>query len=100
MLTEYESILPELSEKPTPWSRTEAQRIAERDGLGKLGESHWRLIDTLRQHFVQYGAIPPAQLACSANHMTPHCIEELFLSPQAARRISGLPEPGEEARLG
>ena len=61
MTTVYESIAKELTDvfEVMPWSEEKAQRIAAEDGLGELTEAHWRVIHTLREHFVQYGAMPP-----------------------------------------
>jgi len=69
-----------------------------RDGIGELKEEHWKIIDTLRSHFIQYGAMPPMHMACVVNHLDPHCVEELFHNAREAWTVAGLPDPGEEAR--
>jgi tRNA 2-thiouridine synthesizing protein E len=88
-----ESVMPQ-----GPWSHEYAQEIALRDGIGPLSDEHWRVIDTLRNHFVQYGAMPPMRLACVVNHLDPHCVEQLFHNAREAWTVAGLPDPGEEAR--
>lgn len=99
MTTQFELLTPVATPSPRqPWSEEVAQQIALHDGLGELSDAHWRVIHTLRNHFVQYGALPPMRLACSTNHLEPHCVEHLFHTPQEAWTVAGLPDPGEEAR--
>ncbi len=81
-----------------PWSHEYAEKIALLDGIGPLNDEHWRVIDTLRNHFVQYGAMPPMRLACVVNNLDPHCVEQLFHTDREAWKLAGLPDPGEEAR--
>jgi tRNA 2-thiouridine synthesizing protein E len=99
MTTEFESMLSAQAGvvTHTPWSEELAQRIAAADGLGELTEAHWKVIHTLREHFVQYGALPPMGLVCSSNHLDPLCADELFHSASEAWHVAGLPEPGAEA---
>ena len=98
MTTEFESVVdmqPE-AEMTAPWSEAVAQRIATNDGLGELTEAHWKVIHTLREHFVQYGALPPMRLACGVNQLAPQCAEELFHGAYEAWHVAGLPDPGAE----
>ena len=105
MTTEYESVVAMDTEVEaetetfTPWSEERAQQIAIASGLGQLSKVHWKVIHTLREHFVQYGAMPPMGLACGMNSLEPHCAEELFKSANEARHVAGLPEPGAEAAV-
>ncbi len=101
MTTEFESVVglePKVEiEAFTPWSEERAQQIATDHGLGELNEAHWKVIHTLREHFVQYGAVPPMRLACGMNRLDSKCAEELFHSANEAWQVAGLPEPGTEA---
>ncbi|MEN8169306.1 MAG: TusE/DsrC/DsvC family sulfur relay protein [Pseudomonadota bacterium] len=98
MTTVYESIRAKLhgTTEQTLWSEEMAQCIAAEDGLGELTEAHWKVIHTLRQHFVQYGALPPKELACGINSLESHCVDELFNSSHKAWHVAGLPAPGSE----
>ncbi len=98
MTTEFESVvgLEPKGEGFTPWSEELAQQIAIASGVGELSEAHWKVIRTLRQHFVQYGAMPPMGVACGMSSLATHCAEELFPSANEAWHIAGLPEPGSE----
>jgi tRNA 2-thiouridine synthesizing protein E len=80
-----------------PWTERMAEELAVADGIGWLGEEHWRVIRFLREHFVQYGAAPPMHVACVHNSLDPHCVERLFHGGREAWRIAGLPDPGSEA---
>ncbi len=79
------------------WNEQLARNIASADGIGPLGEAHWRVIRYLRQHFVQYGAAPPMHVACVQNNLDPHCVDKLFHGAREAWRVAGLPDPGSEA---
>ena len=81
-----------------PWNEARAQQLAERDGIGTLGEAHWQVIQTLRSHFAHYGTLPPMRIACSSNHLEPHCVEHLFHTAEEALTIAGLPDPDDEVR--
>lgn len=99
MTTEYESLMSLQADatQQTPWNEELAQRVAAEEGLGVLTEAHWKVIHTLREHFVQYGALPPRNLVCGANRLEPHCMDELFHGDREAWHVAGLPEPGSEA---
>ena len=101
MTTEYECMVNVSDDdmEYVPWSEELAQRIAAEDGLGELTESHWKVIHTMRQHFVQYGALPPQRLACGINSLEPHCVDALFNGSTEAWHVAGLPAPGSEAAV-
>lgn len=83
---------------PQKWSRGLAQQIAGEDGIGTLTEAHWAVIQQLREHFFEHGALVPASHACRVEDMDPACVPDLFKSMRQAWRIAGLPNPGEEAK--
>lgn len=99
MTTVFETTFARVDEivNMTPWSEEEAQRMASEDGLGELTEAHWKVIRTLREHFVLYGGMPPMRLACGMNDLDPHCGEVLFHGAYEAWHVAGLPDPGAEA---
>lgn len=97
MTTEFEIMRAKMAKEIRSWNESVAERIAHEDGLGTLTPEHWHIIHTLRQHFIQYGSVPPMRYACDINRMEPHCADTLFKSPQQAWRIAGLPPANEEA---
>lgn len=83
---------------PEKWNRGLAQQLAAADGVGMLSEAHWALIQQLRDHYFEHGALVPASHACRVEALDPACIPDLFHSMRHAWRIAGLPNPGEEAK--
>ena len=98
MTTEFESVSTAADEEAvhTPWSEELAQQIATANGVGELTEAHWRVIHTLREHFIQYGGMPPMAMACSMSSLDSQCAEELFHSANGMWQVAGLPQPGSE----
>ncbi len=83
---------------PKQWNETIAKEIAQKDGLGQLNQAHFSIIQYLREHHLKYGSLPVMKHVCRVNHLGEHCVTELFHSPREAWRVSGLPNPGEEAK--
>ena len=83
---------------PALWTEQIATTIARLDGIQDLTETHWRVIDYLRDRYLRYGALPVMGHICLTLHQDRHCVDELFHSPREAWRIAGLPNPGEEAK--
>ena len=83
---------------PENWNEHIADELARSDGIGPLTTAHWQIIESLRRHFFNTGALPPLRHVCLENHLDPHCVPALFKdSGREAWRIAGLPNPGEEA---
>ena len=83
---------------PRAWDERTAERIARADGIGPLTDRHWRIIRHLRERYERFGSLPVARLVCRANHLERHSIQTLFNGCREAWRVSGLPDPGEEAK--
>lgn len=83
---------------PGQWNRTVAASIADTLGLEKLGDEHWRVLEHLRTHYLQHGALPPMEEVCHALKLDRHCVRRLFRGPEQAWKVAGLPDPGIEAR--
>lgn len=99
----YAEASPEFDENgflvdPQTWDEQLAEWLARVDGIGPLSEQHWRIIWHLREHYERFGSFPVARLVCRANHLERHSIQTLFSGCREAWRISGLPDPGEEAK--
>lgn len=95
--------LPEFDEDgfladPNKWDRNIAEQIASADGIGSLSDAHWAVIQNMREHYLDHGALVPASHVCRTNELDPQCVTELFQNMREAWRISGLPNPGEEAK--
>lgn len=83
---------------PAQWNKALAEQIASQDGIGKLGDAHWGVIEQLREHYLKYGALLPTSHVCRVNQLDPQCVADLFQNMREAWRIAGLPNPGEEAK--
>jgi tRNA 2-thiouridine synthesizing protein E len=98
MTTEFETMRTHQTVATQTWNEELAQSLANERGIGKLTPEHWHIIHTLRQHYIQYSAVPPMRYVCDTNRMDPHCVDQLFHSPQEAWQIAGLPAPNDEAQ--
>ena len=83
---------------PALWTEQIATTIARLDGIQALTDTHFRVIDYLRDHYLHYGTLPVMRHVCLTLQQDRHCVDELFRSPREAWRIAGLPNPGEEAK--
>ncbi len=83
---------------PQAWDEGVAEWIARKDGIAPLTDRHWRVIRHLRDHYQRFGSLPVVRLVCRANHLERHSIQSLFNGCREAWRVSGLPDPGEEAK--
>jgi dissimilatory sulfite reductase related protein len=80
------------------WNEALAQRIARREGIACLDESHWRLIRHVRERFLALGGLPSMRRVCRATGLSRNEVHELFGGCMPVWRIAGLPNPGEEAK--
>jgi TusE/DsrC/DsvC family sulfur relay protein len=83
---------------PHSWNRKVASWIAREDGIEELTDAHWRVIYYLREYHRKFGCVPLMRLVCRANEIRREDIKTLFGSCRQIWRISGLPDPGEEAK--
>lgn len=95
--------MPEMDENgllldPQTWDESLAGVLASRVGIPQLGEEHWRVIRALRRYYQQFGVAPAMMNICRAEHHDEHWVHELFGTCLNAWIISGLPNPGEEAK--
>lgn len=84
--------------EPDLWSRDLALGLAAEMNLGELSETHWRLIDHVRAHYLETGMLPVQSTLCRELELDSDCIIDLFGGPIEVWRLAGLPDPGEEAR--
>jgi TusE/DsrC/DsvC family sulfur relay protein len=80
------------------WNPAVAIVLAKKDGLNELSQAHWSVIYFLREHYLEKQSLPPMRHVCHVMGMSAHCVDDLFLGSREAWRISGLPNPGEEAK--
>jgi dissimilatory sulfite reductase related protein len=83
---------------PDLWDPELAEGIAFELGVGTLQESHWAVIDYLREHYLTNATLPWEGNLCRDLDLVEHCVHRLFGGPLTAWKVAGLPNPGEEAR--
>lgn len=83
---------------PDIWDRDLALRIAAQFDLIELKESHWTVIDYLREHYLRNGTVPWEGNICRDLDLVENCVYRLFGGPIEAWKVAGLPDPGAEAR--
>jgi tRNA 2-thiouridine synthesizing protein E len=84
---------------PDIWDRDLALAMAAELDIGELTETHWRVIDELRAHYLEHGSLPWMRHICRTLEVEDDCIYHLFHGPVEAWKIAGLPNPGYEARI-
>lgn len=83
---------------PDTWDPQLARRIAAELGIQELGSAHMKVIEHLRDHYLEYRTLPWEAHVCRTLDLNPDCIHTLFGGPIEAWKVAGLPDPGEEAR--
>lgn len=83
---------------PSQWNEDLARLLAENAGLSLLTNSHWRVIYYLRSYYKQFRAMPPPRIVCRRLDIQGHDIKAMFGSCLTVWLISGLPDPGDEAK--
>lgn len=79
------------------WDRALAQQLADRDGLGQLGTTHWLIIDFVRDKYFRLGAMPPMRNMCRKIGVNREAVHKCFGTCRTLWQIAGLPNPGDEA---
>ena len=80
------------------WGERLATQIAQEEGIRELTSAHWLVIEHIRERFFRLGGLPNMRRVCKATSLSQTQIHNLFGGCQTIWRISGLPNPGEEAR--
>lgn len=83
---------------PENWNPSLAQDVATQFGIARLSKDHWRVIHAIRSYFGKYGVAPAMGYVCYAQDQNKMCVHDLFGTCLNAWRVSGLPNPGEEAK--
>ncbi|MBN1551084.1 TusE/DsrC/DsvC family sulfur relay protein [bacterium] len=81
--------------EPGIWSADVAQAIALEEGIEKMSEKHWAVVNYIRKYWEENDLAPPVRLLCTENKVSVREVYKLFTSGPArgACRIAGLPKP-------
>jgi tRNA 2-thiouridine synthesizing protein E len=82
-------------ENPEIWSKDVALDFATSEGVAELTEAHWKVINMLRNHYLQFGIAPMIRKLCKETGFKLNEIYQLFPSGPAkgACKLAGLPKP-------
>ena len=80
------------------WSESLAETLAQDAGISRLTDAHWKLIRAMREQYAKHGVAPVMHRVCNDAGIERHQVNDLFGYCLVAWRVSGLPNPGEEAK--
>lgn len=82
-------------QKPELWDRSVALDFATTEGLSDLNDSHWKVIQYIREYWLQNDIAPMVRKLCKETGFKLSEIYEMFPSGPAkgACKVAGLPKP-------
>ncbi len=80
---------------PNIWNEQVAQDLAKTEGIEQMTEDHWKVVNYLRNYYLQYGIAPMIRKLCKETGFSLNQIYQLFPSGPAkgACKVAGLPKP-------
>jgi TusE/DsrC/DsvC family sulfur relay protein len=80
---------------PALWSKNVAQDFATTEGVQALTDEHWKVINYIRNYYLQFGIAPMVRMVCKETGFKLKEIYNLFPSGPAkgACKLAGLPKP-------
>ena len=80
---------------PSQWDEKVAGSLAQTEGVDALTETHWKLVNYLREYYLKYNIAPMIRKVCKDTGLPLKQIYELFPSGPAkgACKVAGLPKP-------
>ncbi len=81
--------------EPEIWNQLVASDFAASEGVTELTEAHWKVINYLRNYYLQFGIAPMIRKLCKETGFKLNEIYQLFPSGPAkgACKLAGLPKP-------
>ncbi len=82
-------------QEPEAWNEEVAKALATTEGVQELTEDHWKVINYLRNYYLQFGVAPMIRKLCKETGLKLKEIYDLFPSGPAkgACKVAGLPKP-------
>lgn len=82
-------------QEPEQWNEAVALALASTEGVAALTDDHWKLVNYLRNYFLQFGVAPMIRKLCKETGYDLKKVYELFPSGPAkgACKVAGLPKP-------
>jgi len=82
-------------QEPTLWNQDVATDFAQSEAISQLTEEHWKVINYIRNYYLQFGIAPMIRKLCKETGFKLNEIYKLFPSGPAkgACKLAGLPKP-------
>jgi tRNA 2-thiouridine synthesizing protein E len=82
-------------QEPDNWNKDVAAALGTTEGVDDLTDEHWKVVDYLRNYYLQFGVAPMIRKLCKETGFDLKRIYELFPSGPAkgACKVAGLPKP-------
>jgi len=79
--------------QPETWNKKVAQTLAHGEVPDNLTPDHWKVIDCVREYYLESGTIPPVRLVVRRTGFSLSCIHELFPHGYARGvcKVAGIP---------
>lgn len=82
-------------QEPEKWDKAVAEDIAKTEEAYPMGDDHWKLVNYLRNYFLEFEIAPPIRMLTRQTGLDLKTIYKLFPGGPAkgACKIAGLPKP-------
>ena len=82
-------------QEPDKWSKEVAEDLAKLEQASPMSEDHWKLVNYLRNYFLEYDIAPPIRMLTRQTGLDLKTIYQLFPGGPAkgACKVAGLPKP-------
>ena len=82
-------------QEPEKWDKSVAEDIAKTEEASPMSDDHWKLVDYLRNYYLEFGIAPPIRMLTRQTGFDLKTIYKLFPGGPAkgACKVAGLPKP-------
>jgi len=82
-------------QEPDKWDKAVAEDIAKTEEAYPMGDDHWKLVNYLRNYFLEFEIAPPIRMLTRQTGLDLKTIYKLFPGGPAkgACKVAGLPKP-------
>ena len=82
-------------QEPEKWDKAVAEDIAKTEEAYPMGDDHWKLVNYLRNYFLEFEIAPPIRMLTRQTGLDLKTIYKLFPGGPAkgACKVAGLPKP-------
>jgi tRNA 2-thiouridine synthesizing protein E len=82
-------------QEPDKWNKEVAEDLAKTEEAFPMNEDHWKLVNYLRNYFLEFGIAPPVRMVTKQTGLDLKTIYKLFPGGPAKGgcKVAGLPKP-------